>query len=280
MEKQATMGFWSPRRFGQLLLREAVSGYRGLLIAMAAVGGALILITALTAIGFAMSGRGPGSDDFYVSFFNNLLFLGGFIVTSLAFREVWQNSGGIFYLTIPGSIFEKFTSKLIVTSIGYAVGSAIFFTAAAAIAEGVSILIAGSGHGFFNPLDYDVLRSIVIYLVVQSVFLLGSIWFRKGAFLRTVLWIAIFGIAAGIVAAVVARFALADHFVWQVAGAGPRFGGWNLDIGSAQLQRLIAPGTRGYAGLMVFETISRVGFWLLAPVMWVAAYFRLGEAEV
>jgi len=283
MEATAAMGFWSPRRFGQLLLREVVSGYRGLLIAMAAVGGSLVLIAALTAFGIAVSGgfARAGADTFYFGFFQNLVYLGGFIVTSLAFREMWHNGGGIFYLTIPGSIFEKFVSKLLVTSVGFAVGSTVFFTAVAALAEGVTWLIAGTGHGFFNPFDPAVLHTIVVYLVVQSAFLLGSVWFRKLAFVKTVLWAALFLIAVGIIAAVVARIALADQFAWHTVQAGGRsIGGWSWNLGNAQMQELFAPGTRGYQGLAVFETIARVGSWVVAPVFWLAAYFRLGEVEV
>ncbi len=281
-EIRTTSGFWNPRRFGQLLLRELVSGYRGLLIAMAAVGGSLVLITALSAIGIAVGGApARASTGFYFGFYQNLLLLGGFIVTSLAFREVWSNGGGIFYLTIPGSLFEKFVSKLLVTSVGFAVGSTIFFTAAAAVAEGVSYLIAGGGHGFFNPLVPEVLRLMVIYLVTQSLFLVGSIWFRRLAFIKTALWAALFALAAGIVAVIAIRVGLAPHFAWHTVTAGHvQIGGWSLNLANEQLVALFAPGTRGYAGLETFATIGRVAFYLMAPVCWIAAYFRLAEAEV
>ncbi len=279
---QSAEGLWSPRRFGRLLLREAVSGYRGLLIAMAAVGGVLVLISALTAWGISVSGRGYAgmSGTFYLNLYQNLLFLGGFIVTSLAFREVWQAGGGIFYLTIPGSLFEKLASKLLVTAVGYGVGVTIFYAAAAALAEGVSYLIAGTGLGFFNPVDLGVLRLIVIYIVTQSLFLLGSIWFRKGAFIRTALWLVLFGIALAVIAGVTARIVLADHFVWRTVGEGVRIGGWSLDLNNVDLLRIFGEGGRGHAGFQAFSVIARIGFWVLAPVCWVAAYFRLGEAEV
>ncbi len=275
-------GFWSPRRFGQLLLRELVSGYRGLLIAMAAVGGALIVVSALTVLGMVLGGRtGARGGDYYLGFYQNLLLLGGFIVTSLAFREMWHNGGGTFYLTIPGSIFEKLTSKLLVTSLGYALGSTIFFTAAAVLSEGLNLLIFGVGHGFFNPLTMGVLRLIAIYLVAQSVFLLGSIWFRKLAFVRTVLWIAIFAAVAAVVAGVSFRLALGGHIQWNVAQTGElRMGGWSLDLSQGRLPEAFAPGTRAYGGLMVFRTIACVMRWLVAPVAWLASYFRLRESEV
>jgi hypothetical protein len=282
MDTTLTNGFWSPRRFGQLLLRELVTGYRSLLIAMAAIGGFIIVISVLTGLGITMSAR-PGetiSGEYYLGFFQNLLFVGGFIVTSLAFREMWHNGGGVFYLTIPGSIFEKLTTKLLMTSIGYAAGCLVYFTAVAAIGHGITQLIFGVAPGLFNPLTTGVFRLILIYLVVQSVFLLGSVWFRKVALIKTMLWGVIFAIGLGIILAVVARIALADHFVWHAATNGAFRGAWNLDLGNGRLQTVFAPGTSAWAGLMVFRTVGRVLLWVAAPVMWLASYFRLHEVEV
>ena len=281
MEATARMGFWSPRRFGQLLLRELVTGYRSLLIAMAAVGAALIVISLLSSLGMTIaSAHARISGDFYLGFFQNLLFIGGFVVTSLAFREIWQNGGGIFYLTVPGSVFEKFVTKLLVTAVGFGVGVTLFFSLAAAAAEGLSLLIFGIGHGFFNPLDPRVLRMVLIYIPAQSVVLLGSIWFRKLALVRTVFWVMIFAIAAGIIGAVTARIVLASHFVWHGAMNETFKGGWSMNLGQDQLAQIFSPGTAAYAGLMVFRVIGKVLLWAAAPVLWLAAYFRLREVEV
>ncbi len=114
------------RRFGRLLLRELAHGYRGLLIAMAAVAGGVIVISAIGALAASAGGAPVGTviGDGYFGFFQALLFLGGFIVTSLAFREVWQNGSGLAYLMLPGSLFEKFLVKLLMTSVGFAAGYA------------------------------------------------------------------------------------------------------------------------------------------------------------
>ena len=111
MEMHMNSGFWSARRFGHILLRDIAGGYRSLLIAMATVAGAVIVLSALTTLG--MSSRGSisaagasGAAGFSLNIFRNILFLGGFIVTSLAFHEIRQNGAGMFYLTLPGSLFE------------------------------------------------------------------------------------------------------------------------------------------------------------------------------
>jgi hypothetical protein len=145
MEMRMKKGFISPRRLGLLLLRDFVGGYRSILIAMAAVAGSVIVLSALTLLGTGQgTGAGvKGSSDFHLEFFIQLLFFGGFILTSLAFREARQNGAGIFYMTLPPSAFEKLVSKVLVTSIGFGLGSLVFYTATAAASEGINRLIFG-----------------------------------------------------------------------------------------------------------------------------------------
>ncbi len=282
MDARDRNGFFNPRRFAQLLLRELATSYKGLLIAMATVGGALILWAAVRSLAMSASGMGfpGGGGNPYLGFFQNLLFLGGFIVTSLAFREVWQSGSGIFYLTLPGSVFEKFLSKLLVTSVGFAVGTAVFMTATAAVSEGLDRLIFGVGLGFFSPFTEEVLLAVARYLVLQSFFLLGSIWFKKLAFVRTVLWMVILGVGVAVISMIAIRVGLGRlNAGIGLHGGGMWSGGWAFDLNGPGLSGLFAPGGRGHAGLMAFKTIGQALFIALAPASWLAAYFRLGEAE-
>jgi len=272
MNAPSMSDLFSPRRFGRLLLRELASGYRGVLIAMAAVAGGIIVVSAFGALGMSLRGAPVGvvQGDAYFRFFQELLFLGGFITTSLAFREVWQNGSGIAYLTLPGSLFEKFVVKLLVTSVGFAAGTLVFMSATAAVSEVLDRAVFGAGHGFFNPFTSAVFQAVARYLVIQSFFLLGSIWFRKLAFVRTVLWIVLFGAALGIVSAIALR----------IGTGSMRLGGWVFNLNGAGLRDLLTPGARGYAGAMAFKVAAEALFIALAPASWAAAYFRLGEAEV
>ena len=279
MTAQHLMESFSIRRMGRFL-RELAHGYRGLLIAMAAVGGGIIVTSAIGAL-IASAGGAPATvqGDGYFGFFQNLLFLGGFIVTSLAFREVWQAGSGISYLMLPGSLFEKFAVKLLMTSLGFAAGTLIFMSAAAAVSETVDRLLFGFGHGFFDPFTPAVLQALVRYIVLQSFFLLGSIWFRKLAFVKTALAIVVFGVAVAIVGTIALRIGLASHFALG-PGHGMRLGGWGFDLNGANFRDLFSPGSRGYQGGVVFRTVAEALFIALAPASWLAAYFRLGEAEV
>jgi hypothetical protein len=262
---------FKPRRFAQLLLRDLAGGYRSMLVAMAAVAGTVILVSSLTVLGMQISGRHAGASNFHVSFYNNLLFLGGFIVTSLAFREVRQNGGGIFYLTLPASALEKYASKLIATSVGYALGSAVFYTALAAASEGINRLIFGFGNAFFNPFDTGVLEALGYYLVAQSVFLLGSIWWRKLAFLKSVLTIQAVLVGAALVAGIAARLVL-----WKY------FHGSQIDLDTVPgWQELMHQTQLGYGPLVEIGRILKIVFLAgTAPVCWLIGWLKLRDIEV
>jgi hypothetical protein len=59
-----------------------------------------------------------------------------------------------------------------------------------------------------------------------------------------------------------------------------RLGGWAFDLNGTGLRELFSPGARGYQGAMAFKTAAQALFLALAPASWLAAYFKLGEAEV
>jgi hypothetical protein len=275
----------SPRRIGQLFLRELAHGYRGLLVASAAVAGGMVVIAALGALARSMGGAPEGTvlGDNYWFYFQALLFLGGCIVSSMAFREVWHGGGGIAYLTLPGSTLEKVVVKLLLTSVGFAAGTLVLITGAAAASEALDRLVFGVGHGFFNPFTEEVGQAVVRYVVVQAVFVLGSIWFRRLAFIKTVLTLMIIGVCLGIIAAIALRLGIGPHLseMGGLSGGGSmRFGRWTFQMDGSGLQDLFTPGSRGYAGAQAFKYAAEALAIALAPASWVAAYYRLREAEV
>ncbi len=262
---------FSPRRLFLLLKRDLVHGYRGVLVAMAAVGGTILVVSFLSRLG-----RGRG--DLYTTFFVGLLVLGGFIFSSTVFREVHQPAPGLFYLTLPGTMLEKLVSKLLVSSVGFAAATLLFMGGISAVSELINRAVFGAGHPLFNPVDPGNLRLAAFYLVFQAIYFLGSAWFRKSAFLKAVLAQIVIGIGLGIVAGLV--FRLAFWGLFSGPGLKPEVVQiFSRDFGqisvNGQVSGAFAQGTR------VFFTIAKVCFWgLLAPFCWVAAYFRLRETEV
>lgn len=255
----------SVRRLGLLLRRDFSAGYRAVFIAMATVGGFVILLSVISTLARNL-------DPMHEVLYTQLLFIGGFIVTSLIFKELHLNGQSVFYLTLPGSSLEKYLSKLLVSSLGYAFGSLFFYTAVSSAAEGINRLIFGYGHPFFNPFDREVLLAVAVYLVTQAVFLVGSVYFRKLAFIKTVLYLVLFGIGLTIITGLTGWLIFRDYAV------GPRI---HLEphleqLGrSGEMEAVLKPLAES------FLSAARVLFWsALAPVCWVISYLRLRETEV
>lgn len=259
------MNNFSIRRLGLLLRRDFSAGYKSVIIAMAAVGGFVILVSVLSALAREL---GPIHEQMYVP----LLFLGGYIVTSLIFKELHLNGQSVFYLTLPGSSLEKYLSKLLVTSVGYAFGSLFFYTAASSAVEGINRLIFGYGHPFFNPFERNTMIVIAVYLVTQAVFLVGSVYFRKLAFIKTNLYLWLYGIVVVILVAVIGWIIFRDFGVGPRIYLEPHF----QRLGeSGQMQAVLAPMAEK------FWQVGKVLFWgAMAPVCWVIGYLRLRETEV
>ena len=259
------MNNFSIRRLGLLLRRDFSAGYKSVLIAMAAVGGFVILVSVLSTLGREL---GPIHEPMYVP----LLFLGGYIVTSLIFKELHLNGQSVYYLTLPGSSLEKYLSKLLVTSAGYAFGSLFFYTAVSSAVEGINRLIFGYGHPFFNPFSRTVLLLVAVYLVTQAVFLVGSVYFRKLAFIKTNLYLWLFGIVVVVLAAFIGWIIFRDYAVGHRIDLEPYF----QRLGeSGEMEAVLAPMAEK------FWQAGKVLFWgVMAPVCWVISYLRLRETEV
>jgi hypothetical protein len=264
-------GVFNPRRLFLLLRRDFAHGYRAVLTAMAAVGGILIVLSFLSMLGRA-------GQEFYTPFYVGLLFLGGFLFSSGAFKEMHQQGSGPFYLTLPGTTLEKLLSKLLVTSAGYAAAILLFMTGASALSELLNRAVFAAGHTWFNPFSAANLKSAAVYLVFQSLFLLGSVWFRKVVFLKILLAENIVVIGLAIIAAITFRLVF-----WGLFSGGhlrPEV----LQMFSQGFGNVVVNGRVAEAfnhGSQVFLTILRVLFWgAFAPFCWVAAYFRLRETEV
>jgi hypothetical protein len=259
------MNNFSIRRLALLLRRDFSTGYKSVIIAMAAVGGFVFLVSVVTAFN---RGLGPIHNQMYYP----LLLIGGYIVTSLSFKELHLNGQSIFYLTLPGSSFEKYLSKLLVTSVGYAFGSLFFYTAVSSAAEGINRLIFGYGHPFFNPFERATLILVAVYLVTQAVFLVGSVYFRKLAFIKTNLYIWLFGIVVVILVAVIGWLIFRDYAIGNRIELDPYF----QRLGeSGEMQTVLGPMAEK------FLQAGKVLFWaVMAPVCWVISYLRLRETEV
>ena len=93
--------YFSPKRLFLIMKRDFLTHYRTILIAFLAVAGFAIFASAVS-----MINRSQG--DFHLIFYFLVLYVGGFIFSSRAFREIYHNQKGYTYVTLPSSLPEKF----------------------------------------------------------------------------------------------------------------------------------------------------------------------------
>ncbi len=270
MGEKKILDVFDPRRLFLLLKRDLVLGFRGLLVMIATVGGAVFTLSVLSML------FGKRDTEFYSGFFGMLLFLGGYIYTSSIFRELHQSGTGPHYLTLPGTTLEKLASKLLTSSVGYAAGVLIIICAAAGVSELANRVLFGAGHTMFNPFDAQVYRSIAVYLVTSAVFLLGSVWFKKLAFIKTALSVSVLFIALTIVMGVVLRLLYVEISNSAfIPPENPELFGRFFARTIPEQSSLVAMWKSG-----VIPTVLKVLFYGIMPAAcWLISYLRLSETE-
>lgn len=255
----------SPRRVGILMRHDLAINLKSTLTGFATVAGvvvALFLISAATG--------GDGSGDFHASLFANILLIGGFVVSSVAFSDLNDPKNGIHYLMLPGSTVEKYLAKLLLTSVGWTVAVTVIYTVASALGAAIASIAFAQHPGVFVPADRSAWNTIAGYLVTQSIFLFGSVYFRKVAFLKVVLGAIGVAFSLGLIYLLAARVIFADAFVGLLSVQAEE---WE------QMVRVTSPNADAF-----FRTLGVIGdvfTWAVMPIFfWIAGFMRLRETEV
>lgn len=130
-----------------------------------------------------------------VSRFENLLptaltifTLWGLLVTSDIFNELYTPSTAFQSLTLPASSSEKFLSAWVLTMPIFLMVTVTSIFLITLLSSLMVIIIDGSFSWSFiyNPFDETTWDFALSYFFLNSLFLLGAIYFRKSNFLKTI----------------------------------------------------------------------------------------------
>ena len=139
------------------------------------------------------------SKNFSKNFFKNfLIFIEGFILTSRVFHEIQTPARSQFYLTLPARTSEKLISNWLLSSFIYIVAAYAGLFLVLVVASLLAAGIFNSPIEVFNPFSAQQVELMGHYLVLQTIFFLGSVYFRKNNFLNTVLSVFAVGIVLSI----------------------------------------------------------------------------------
>ena len=255
--------FISSKRLFLLVKRDILSKKLALLVVFGAIFAGVYLSSLVN-----IYSSSP-SRTLYFSLFANIIFISGFIITSILFKELHKKETAQNYLLIPASTFEKFLSRLLLSTIGFALLVLAGLTLMSYTVEGINTLIFGRHSIPFYPFSGDVFKVIAHYFVAQSIFFLGAIYFRRYNFIKTINSIFIFLFALAILGVIFTRivyhdifsgFLKSDNFYFQ-------FHLNSLPIDSDRTRMLVRT--------------AEILYWIIpAPLFWTISYFRLKETEV
>jgi len=153
---------------------------------LAGLTGIALLITSLFIKDIA---RYHAFDNFYGTLLGFSVVFIGVYLSSRAFIELKNTSNGFLYLMLPASTFEKF----IIPSLFSGILFFTFYLGVYALLANLSNFIWGLAYHFpmevYNPLATKsinyTLGGLKAFLILQPIFLLGSVIFKKNHFIAT-----------------------------------------------------------------------------------------------
>ncbi|MGF6845990.1 hypothetical protein QFZ51_001225 [Chitinophaga sp. W3I9] len=262
------------RRMQLYLQKHFTDHYRFYGMGMLAVFGLMTGIALLTIL-VAREPFRQTSD--IVGFYYAGMFFCGLLFTSRAFNELGSKEKGVDFLMLPASQFEKFITLFLVTGIGYLLFYHISCYLSFKIIE--SVQLAAFGRGIVNNYAFldDPKEKVYIYygyIILHAAFLLGATYFHKYSFIKTVLSIFVLGFALWLINCVI---------VTLIFGFGHDF--WKRSMPFLLVSKLEGGPTSWHTKVyLIPEWLQNTYLFMIkfviAPVLWTIAYFRLKDQEI
>lgn len=254
---------FNPDRFFLLFKKDLLQGYKTLLITLAATIGATFFL-------LLVSSPGEASSEVHMGLFIPMLWAGGLIFTSMVFKEAHSINLIHGWLMTPASRLEKYLQKLLLTTIFFIIALLVSFFTASALNSLVYILFFSQRPPLFNPFQSWVWINIGHYLIVQSIFFLGAVWFRKFNFVKTILTLNVLQIAFTIVIGLIAGLVYWTPIREASHGNGYFF----MEAGQILTMKFSQVNPK------LITTAKIIYFGLLAPFFWFVSWLRMKEIEV
>lgn len=243
-----------PTRFFLLLKEEFTTKYRTALIALGAVVIATIFFATIL------------EQELHENWFPTLLLGGGFVFSSMAFNNWVTKPGRQFYLHLPASQLEKFTSKWLVTAIIFP----LVIIALYQLIVNFMLSIKYEGGNYFSITPFELFHPdnwilVKVYVVLQTIFLLGAVAFNRYAFLKTLFTLFVIGVTLAIFTFICVRLTFAEYWSgFEPIGYGPK----------------LNQGFQDWVEGPFTDTIEKLFWWVLGPLALVIGFIKLKEKEV
>jgi hypothetical protein len=239
--------YFNLNRATNLCRRQLLINRHTLLVGVGAITAFMLGITILCTL-FNISSTSQFNDWNF-----RIIFICGFIFTSMFFSEFRNTPKAMFYLSLPVSNFERLLVAWLLTSpILVIVSSLILY-----ITNVLGVFIATGNYLNIQPFfTTEYFHSILNYMLIQPIFLFGSVVFKKNNFLKTVLSIIGTFVFLILYSMINARFIL-----------GSLGGAHNIHINFNQYS-------------LIGNSLFLYSWILLLPFFLIVSYFKLKEKEI
>lgn len=180
---------FSTARFIHLCKRALILNQRQWLVGLLSASGLIFVIWVIPNLFIVRETGIVRFEEELISATFFIFLLWGLLLTSDIFQDLHSPSTAFQTLTLPATSAEKFLSAWCITMPVFLIVtiSAIFIMG---MISSLMILIfygASSGFTIYNPINATTGEFALNYLFLNSLFLLGAIYFRKNNFLKTIL---------------------------------------------------------------------------------------------
>jgi hypothetical protein len=224
-------------RFNQLVTNDLRINQKPIMIAAAVI----LVFWALISLG------GPITNTVYAF----TLYIGGFILTSRSFKELHNSELAYHYLTLPCSNLERFLSKWLITSIGYALALVALVYLFTTMHTALIFVLWHKAPVSTSIFDPTLWQTIGTYIVLHSMVFLGAVFFKRYCLLKTALFL-------GCLMLTLSYF-----------------------VGYTTLHLYPYWVSTAVANFDPIVKLVSISFWfVLAPFCWAVTYVRISEYEI
>ena len=153
------------------------------------IGGIMGIAMIITALSFIKMTEASDFEKFYQIFYSFILLLSGAYVSSRSFTEYSSTAKGFAYVMLPASNSEKFMVPALFSGILYFLIFSVLYSLLALITNVTWSVFYDFPIYVFNPFSESLIKDtgilFLFYMIIQPMFLFGSIALRKNHFILT-----------------------------------------------------------------------------------------------
>lgn len=261
----ASQNSFSFSRLGLLIKKQWFDNARLYMLSMLALTGILVIVFIFW---FTFNGTKRFDEQDTLAIYGVFLFIIGLIFASTTFNALSESAKGTYWLTVPATHMEKLSSGLFYGVIAFPLVYTMIFILVRHLVFFSILLDPDHYINYQNNIGEFIKYVTIIFVPLQILFVLGSAYFKRYAFIKTVLVLLVVVFVYSFLFQVVTK-ELFDR------GNGTHMRNLtSVAIYESQETRVfqLHPSVNQFIELLLQ--------YIWAPVLLIATYFRLKEKEL